>query len=73
MRCGFPQAQGSPQHLHSEGLVSLLFGSKSGFQIRQIAEVVIYFTYLSLLLLGEGRLLVTMEWSNSKLQGWVTL
>lgn len=36
-------------------------------------EVAIYFTCLNLLLLGEGRLWVTMEWSNSKLQGQVTL
>lgn len=70
VRCGFPQAQaeaqGSPQYLHSESLVSL--GSKSGFQLRPAIEVMIYFTYLNLLLLGEGQLWVTVEWSNPKLQ-----
>lgn len=51
--------------------LSLSLGSKSGFQLRPVVEVVIYFTYLNFLFLGE--LWVTVEWSNSKLQGQVTL
>lgn len=53
--------------------LSLLLGTKSGFHLRPIVEVVICFTHLNFLLLGEGQLRVTTEWSNSKLQGQVTL